>query len=188
MELISWALTSFHLQISFFQIKWVSQVPGVRTCSYFFKPTVRTMLSLQFKKLFYYKMQNKRLLLPSSGSDSVLLLRARGKGGAGWGTKIPHALRPKEGKNTKRKQIIVIPWVYDECQDSFFSDLISHNYSQLTGLQPHSLLADLQTFQVGPLLCSQGWGFSTSRCYKLLNQIHLSLCLMLFLWRGFSLL
>ena len=55
-------------------------------------------------------MQNKGLLLPSSGSDSVLFAAGAGEGaGAGWGTKIPHALWPKEGKNTKQKQIIVIP-------------------------------------------------------------------------------
>ena len=102
--------------------------------------------------------------------------------------KIQIKIKYKNTKsNTKQKQIIVIHWVYDECQDSFFSDLTSCNYPQLTGFQPHRLRADLQTFQAGPLLWSQGWAFSTSRCYKLLSQIHLSLCLMLFLWRGFSL-
>ena len=78
------------------------------------------------------------------------MLLLQGGVAAGWGTRIPHAGRSKEGKNTKQKQIIVIHWVYDECQDSFFSDLTSCDYPQLTGLQPHCLLADLQTSKQAP--------------------------------------
>ena len=74
--------------------------------------------------------------------------------------------------------------IYGRCQDPFSSDLISCNYPELTGLQPHSLLADPQTLQAGPLLCSHGLGFSSSRCYKRLSQLHLGLCLMLSHWRG----